>query len=129
VASTAASNPLTDSAARRIAQGIAAATDHDGTPTMQRVLDELEDEADRALASELYFEGRRMIDSVNGDEIAAWTACEEALARCRQEVDSRQRMNEWKASADRDPQAAAAVIEHLRGLGPRAAAMPRPAGR
>ncbi|MDP6986501.1 MAG: DNA primase [Phycisphaerales bacterium] len=120
---------LADPAARRIAQGIATAT-ADGTAlTMQALLDQLPDDADRSIASELYFEGRRMIDGMDGDAAAAHATCEAALTRCRQEADSRERMNEWKASADRDPQAAAAVIEHLRGLGPRAAAMPRPAGR
>lgn len=127
--SAATSTSLTDPSARRIAEGIVAATDGSDSLTMQRLLDELQGEDDRALASELYFDGRRLIDAMGGDVLAALTTCEEAMARCRQEVDSRQRMNEWKTSADRDPKAAAAVIEHLRGMGPRAAAMPRPAGR
>ncbi len=122
-------NLLTDPTARRIARGIADATTLDGNLTMQALLDQLQDDADRSIASELYFEGRRMIDAMDGDSLAAYTTCETALTRCRQEAESRQRMNEWKASAERDPQAAAAVIEHLRELGPRAAAMPRPAGQ
>lgn len=122
-------NSIADPSARKIAEVIIALRHSGSNVSVQRVLDELSNDADRAVASELYFEGRRLIESAGDDEQAATQICEEALARCRQEVDSRQRMTDWKASADRDPKAAAAVIEHLRGLGPRAAAMPRPAGR
>jgi DNA primase len=120
---------IADPSARRIAEVIVDLRHSGSSVSVQRVLDELSNDADRAVASELYFEGRRLIESAGDDEQAAIRICEEALMRCRQEVDSRQRMTDWKASADRDPKAAAAVIEHLRGLGPRAAAMPRPAGR
>ena len=96
--------------------------------SMQRLLEELGDSADRTIASDLYFAGERLIENTQGDEAAAMTACLEALERCRAEIDSRRRMTDWKASAERDPQAAAAVIEHLRGMGPRAAAMPRVTG-
>lgn len=126
---TATINSIADQSARRIAEVIVALRHSGSSVSVQRVLDELSNDADRAMASELYFEGRRLIESAGDDEQEARQICEEALVRCRQEVDSRQRMTDWKASADRDPRAAAAVIEHLRGLGPRAAAMPRPAGR
>ena len=120
---------ITTPAASVIAEGIAKASVIGGDLTMQVLLDQFQDDGDRTLASDLYFEGQRLIDSMGGDSLAAYAVCEAALKRCRQEAESHERMTEWKASADRNPQAAAAVIEHLRGLGPRAAAMPRPGGQ
>jgi DNA primase len=119
----------TDATAHRIACALTRICSESNTAvSMQRLLEELGDSADRTIASDLYFAGERLIENTQGDEAAAMTTCLEALERCRAEVDSRRRMTDWKASADRDPQAAAAVIEHLRGMGPRAAAMPRVTG-
>jgi len=91
-----------------------------------QLLEALEHEADRTRVSDLYFDGQRLVEAAAGDETVARTRAEEALSRCRREAESRKRMIDWKTSAARDPQAAAAMIEHLRGVGPRASAMPRP---
>jgi hypothetical protein len=122
-------NAIADPTAQRIAYGLTRiCSQSNAAVSMQRLLEELGDSADRTIASDLYFAGERLIENTQGDEAAAMTVCLEALERCRAEVDSRRRMTDWKASAERDPQAAAAVIEHLRGMGPRAAAMPRVTG-
>ncbi|MCP4839884.1 MAG: DNA primase [Planctomycetes bacterium] len=121
--------PLADPTARRIAQAIQETHRSGGELTMQTLLDSLPAEDDRKIASDLYFDGERLIEASEGDQDDAIAACCDALDRCRRALDSRQRMADWKASAARDPQAAAKVIEHLRGIGPRAAAMPRPSGQ
>ena len=123
------SGTLADPQARRIAAAIASVSDQGGEVTVQGVLDALDHEDDRSLASDLYFEGRRTLDCAKGDAAAAFEQCEMSFERCHQEMESQQRMTDWKASAARDPEAAAAVIEHLRGLGPRVAAVPRPVDR
>ena len=120
---------LADPTAQRIAQVIQALHQRGERLTVQTLLDSLPGEVDRGVASDLYFEGERLIEASDGDADTAVARCCEALTRCRRALDSRQRMADWKASAARDPQAAARVIEHLRGLGPRAAAMPRPSGQ
>jgi DNA primase len=120
---------LADPSARRIASGLTRIGRGGGEAiSVQRLLEELGDVADRTVASELYFCGERLIENADGDEEVAMATCLKALERCQAEAESRRRMSDWKTSTERDPQAAAAVIEHLRGMGPRAAAMPRVSG-
>ncbi|MDP7070048.1 MAG: DNA primase [Phycisphaerales bacterium] len=120
---------MADPAARRIAEALQRASRSDAPLTVQTLLECLADETDRKLASDLYFDGQRLLEASEGDADQTIARCCDALDRCRRRIDSRQRMADWKASAGSDPQAAAKVIEHLKGMGPRAGAMPRPAGQ
>ncbi len=116
-----------DPAARRI--GMTLIDLHaTGTVSVQHTLDALQNADDRPVASNLYFDGQRLVEAAGGDEDEAHAVCLDALRRCVHEAESRRRMSDWKESTARDPQAAAAIIEHLRGMGPRAAAMPRASG-
>ncbi len=116
-----------DAAARRIAVTLIE-LHSSGSVSVQHALDALEDADDRTLASNLYFDGQRLVEGADGDEAEAHQVCLDSHIRCVREAESRRKMSDWKESAARDPQAAAAIIEHLRGMGPRAAAMPRASG-
>lgn len=114
--------------ARRIGMALQNARSDAETASIECLLSALSHEQDRTLASDLFFDGERLLDAADGDVDAAHELCQTALQRCRRELESRRRMTDWKASPTQDAQAAAEMIDQLRGMGPRAAAMPRTSG-
>jgi len=118
---------MADPIASRIAAAVERLAREETDITVQRLMSTLDAADDRTCASDLYFDGERLVETFGGSIDAAVEHCRTTLNRCRKELDSRRRMTDWKATAASDPQEAAAMIDHLRGMGPRAAAMPRAA--
>ena len=98
---------------------------------MQQILADLaehDDDAGRALASELYFEGQLQAGSFEGTSQERLAACIEALAMRiqRDQIDQRVEQLHSTATAGADsPAMAREVLKELRRRGPDAAAISR----
>ncbi len=119
---------MQDPPARRIAMAIRTAGSKRDELSVPHVLDEIE-ECDRSFVSELYFAGGNLLIASGHDADEAVTQAFAALNRCHRTDDTTRRLDAWNAASSRDPQDAAALIEHLKQAGPRVTAVPRATGQ